>query len=307
MLVLGMNPPNPGPITVFACSNDAFAKLGDELLGCLVKPENVLVLQEIFSYHIKHGQVLAGELTNGQMITMANGKDININILDGGVVINKNSAVVMSNVLANNGVIHAIDTVLIPPGLDVAGFLAECVATDPPVPALDLATTAATLGFTTLVTALEAANMLVLGMNPPNPGPITVFACSNDAFAKLGDELLGCLVKPENVLVLQEIFSYHYTYGQVLAGELTNDQMITMANGKDININILAGGVVINENSAVVMSNVLANNGVIHAIDNVLIPPGLDVAGFLAECVATDPPVPEPNPTARPTSRPIPK
>ena len=49
---------------------------------------------------------------------------------------------------------------------------------DPPVPALDLATTAATLGFTTLVTALEAANMLVLGMNPPNPGPITVFACS---------------------------------------------------------------------------------------------------------------------------------
>ena len=94
------------------------------------------------------------------------------------------------------------------------------------------------------------------------------------------------MVKPENVLVLQEIFSYHYTYGQVLAGELTNGQMITMANGKDININILAGGVVINENSAVVMSNVLANNGVIHAIDKVLIPPGLDVAGFLAECVA---------------------
>ena len=122
----------------------------------------------------------------------------------------------------------------------------------------------------------------------------------------MGDELLGCLVKPENVLVLQEIFSYHIKHGQVLAGELTNGQMITMANGKDININILDGGVVINENSAVVMSNVLANNGVIHAIDNVLIPPGLDVAGFLAECVATDPPVPEPNPTARPTSRPIP-
>merc|ERR1712161_18111 len=158
------------------------------------------------------------------------------------------------------------------------------------------------------------AKMDVLLSDPPNPGPLTVFAPSNDAFAKLGDELLGCLVQPENVLVLQEILSYHYTYGKVLAGDLTNDQMIPMANGKDIKITILPGGVLINEYVAVEVPNVPASNGVIHAIDNVLVPPGLDVTALREACLATDPPVlapitpltpaPQPEPTpSRPPKR----
>ena len=111
----------------------------------------------------------------------------------------------------------------------------------------------------------------------------------NAAFDSLGPELLGCLLQPENVLVLQEILLYHVTNGKVLAGELTNDQMITMANGKDIKITIIPGDVFINENSAVEVTDVPATNGVIHAIDNVLVPPGLDVAGFLTKCLAIRP------------------
>merc|ERR1712161_125067 len=117
-------------------------------------------------------------------------------------------------------------------------------------PTMDIPTTALAAGFTTLVVAVQAAKMDVLLSDPPNPGPLTVFAPSNAAFDALGPELIGCLLQPENVLVLQEILSYHYTYGKVLAGDLSNDQKITMANGKDIVVTIFPGGVLINNNPA---------------------------------------------------------
>jgi len=303
-----------GPYTVFAPSNAAFDSLGDELLGCLLQTENVLVLQEILSYHYTYGKVLAGDLTNEQYITMANGREIKIKYTLGCcVVINdKDSSSVGLDVPATNGVIHAIDNVLVPPGLDVPGFLETCQATDPPVvapttpaPTDDIPTTANNLGFTTLVTALQAADFEML---LSDSGPYTVFAPSNAAFDSLGDELLGCLLQPkiENFLVLQDILLYHVANGKFLAGELTNDQSIRMANEKDIKITIIPGGVFINENSAVEMTDVLATNGVIHAIDKVLVPPGLDVPGFLTKCLATDPPVPAPTTPLTPAPQPEP-
>merc|ERR1712238_432260 len=164
------DPPNSGPFTVFAPSNAAFDSLGDELLGCLLQTENVLVLQEILSYHYTYGKVLAGDLTNEQYITMANGREIKIKYTLGCcVVINdKDSSSVGLDVPATNGVIHAIDNVLIPPGFSAPEFLEACLATDPPVaapttpapttpaPTDNIPTTANNLGFTTLVTALQA-------------------------------------------------------------------------------------------------------------------------------------------------------
>merc|ERR1711935_1006305 len=162
-----------------------------------------------------------------------------------------------------------------------------------------------------LVDALQAAHLAVLLADPPNPGPLTVFAPSNAAFAKLGDDLLICLSQPEYVLVLQDILNYHYTYGKVLAGDLSNGQVITMANGKDITINIDDSLVYINECPDfptgcpfVQITDVMATNGVIHAINNVLIPPDVDVVGFLDMCLATDPPEPTPAPQPEPTPEP---
>jgi len=178
------------------------------------------------------------------------------------------------------------------------------------LPTEDIPTTAQTLGFTMLVAALQAVNMALLFAYPPNPGPLTVFAPSNAAFDLLGDELLECLLLPKYVLVLQDILSYHYAYGKVLAGDLTNDQVITMANGKDIQIKIIPGGGVVikykddmDATTPVSLADVMATNGVIHAIDNVLIPPGLDVEGLLEECMATDPPEPTPSPTTKSSKR----
>ena len=132
----------------------------------------------------------------------------------------------------------------------------------------------------------------------------------NDAFAKLGDDLLGCLLQPEYVLVLQYILNYHYTYGKVLAGDLSSGQVITMANGKDIMVTTEAGyifdNIYINDDSLVVAADVMATNGVIHAIDEVLIPPDVDVNGFLNMCLATDPPVPAPVKPATPAPQPEP-
>merc|ERR1712161_150320 len=177
------------------------------------------------------------------------------------------------------------------------------------LPTEDIPTTANSKGFTTLVAALQAANLDVLLADPPNPGPLTVFAPSNEAFAKLGDDLLECLSKPEYVLVLQDILNYHYTYGKVLADELSTGQVITMANGKDITVSIGRDVVFINEDSKVIAPDVMATNGVIHAIDTVLVPPDVDVAGFLDMCLATDPPVPAPTtpPTPAPQPEPTPE
>mmetsp|Transcript_47839 Transcript_47839/g.54186 ORF Transcript_47839/g.54186 Transcript_47839/m.54186 type:complete len:963 (-) Transcript_47839:112-3000(-) len=182
------------------------------------------------------------------------------------------------------------------------------------LPTMDIPTTATTLGFTDLVAALQAAHLAVLLADPPNPGPLTVFAPSNAAFAKLGDDLLICLSQPEYVLVLQDILNYHYTYGKVLAGDLSNGQVITMANGKDITINIDDSLVYINECPDfptgcpfVQITDVMATNGVIHAINNVLIPPDVDMVGFLDMCLATDPPEPTPAPQPEPTPAPTPE
>jgi len=172
------------------------------------------------------------------------------------------------------------------------------------LPTMDIPTTADALGFTTLVAALQAANSVVLLAYPPNPGPLTVFAPSNDAFAKLGDDMIGCLLQPEYVLFLQDILNYHYTYGKVLAADLSQGQIITMANGKDIAVTISGGSVFINENSRVEVADVMATNGVIHAIDNVLIPPGFDPTAFLDTCLAQEPtPVPTPEPTRSSSSK----
>merc|ERR1712238_232459 len=173
------------------------------------------------------------------------------------------------------------------------GFSSLVCTIDPTI--VDIPNKAEELGFNTLVAALTAADLVGLLSNPPNEGPFTVFAPSNEAFAKLGPELLGCLQQPKNYPVLREILLYHVANGKVLEEfGVTDGQSITMANGEDITFNFISDVVFINEKSAVEVKDDTATNGVIYGIDTVLVPPGLDVPGFLETCQATDPPVPAP-------------
>jgi len=170
-----------------------------------------------------------------------------------------------------------------------------------PTPSADIMTKAEEFGFTTLIAALNAAALTHVLTYPPAPGPLTVFAPSNEAFVLLGDELLSCLLKSEYVLVLQNILAYHITYGTVLAEDLQQDHVIMMSNGQDISVEIDGGSVVINGNSKVEVADVMARNGVIHAIDRVLAPPNMDFEAFLEMCLAT--PTLEPTPVPTPRSK----
>merc|ERR1711865_754076 len=124
---------------------------------------------------------------------------------------------------------------------------------------LDIPGTASEYGFTTLVTALTAAN-LVQALSSPY-GPFTVFAPTNTAFDVLGQELLGCLLLPANQVVLQDVLLYHVANGEYLAQQLVNNQVIEMTNTDSILINVVEGTVVVNDNADVVQPNVFASTG----------------------------------------------
>jgi uncharacterized surface protein with fasciclin (FAS1) repeats len=120
----------------------------------------------------------------------------------------------------------------------------------------------------TLVTAVETAG-LVDALN--GPGPFTVFAPTNDAFAKLDPSLLQKLLTSD-VATLKQILLYHVAAGEVTSSQLENGQQITTLQGEKVLITIECNGVFIN-NAMVVIKDIQACNGVIHVIDAVLIPP----------------------------------
>jgi uncharacterized surface protein with fasciclin (FAS1) repeats len=110
-----------GPFTVFAPTDDAFAALPEGLLEALLLPENVGVLQAILTYHVVSGTVLAADVTTGDVPTVE-GSSIAVDT-SMGVVLNGTSNVTATDILASNGVIHVIDAVLLPPGVNPADLL----------------------------------------------------------------------------------------------------------------------------------------------------------------------------------------
>jgi transforming growth factor-beta-induced protein len=188
--------------------------------------------------------------------------------------------VVATDVMASNGVIHVIDAVLLPPGVDPAALLAgEEEAADTTMAAEEpgdiVAVASSTEGFSTLVAAVEAAGLVE---TLQGPGPFTVFAPTDDAFAALPAGVLDALLLPENQAVLTQILTYHVLAGEVLAADVTAGEVETVQ-GDPITITT-DGGVMVND-ANVVATDVMASNGVIHVIDAVLLPPGVDPAALL--------------------------
>lgn len=109
-----------GPFTVFAPTNDAFAALPAGVLDALLLPENKETLTKILTYHVVSGKVMAADVTDGDVATVE-GSTIKLSTMNG-VMVN-GATVVTADVEATNGVIHAIDAVILPPGVDVAALL----------------------------------------------------------------------------------------------------------------------------------------------------------------------------------------
>jgi transforming growth factor-beta-induced protein len=172
--------------------------------------------------------------------------------LDAGKVKVNDATVIVANVLATNGIIHALDTVLLPP---------------------DIVQTAVADGrFKTLVTALKAAD-LVAALE--GPGPFTVFAPTDDAFAKLPPGTIADLLKPENKPKLIRILTYHVVGGRALSAAdliaMNPPFRLEMLNGLSTRITLDGNNLRIND-ATVIVANVITSNGIIHAIDTVLLP-----------------------------------
>ena len=228
----------PGPLTVFAPTDQAFAAA----LSALGKTLDQLTaddLKPILTYHVVGAAVKSTELKAGP-VKMLSGISAFVG-LTGGAKLN-GANIVTADIEASNGVIHVIDKVILPPNLVEAATLAG--------------------EFTTLIGAVSAAG---LAETLAKPGAnLTVFAPPNAAFAMLAAVPSGDALK--NVLL------YHVVSGRVLSTELKAGQVPTLLTGKSVNVQ-LGSGVRINT-ANVVVADVVTTNGVIHVIDGVLIPPG---------------------------------
>jgi transforming growth factor-beta-induced protein len=258
----------PGPFTVFAPTNAAFAALDQDDLNNIIG--NPVALRALLQYHVVGAELFADDLFNGDVQTLLSGQTILINT-DGGVTINETSNVTQADIDASNGVIHIIDEVLFPDEF-YSQTIAQIAAGDD--------------RFTTLVAALskpELADLLAAANNPS--ADLTVFAPTNDAFdatlAVLGKESIDDI--PVNLLY--EIVSYHILPQAVLSNQLVDGvEEQTLLEGETVLVD-LSDGVKIND-SNVIIPDVRAINGVIHALDGVLLPSYVqDALGTIAEVV----------------------
>ncbi len=241
-----------GPLTVFAPTDDAFALLPEGTVESLLQEENKQQLTDILLYHVVEGKVMAADVVGLTSAPSLLGKDLVVKVDMGNVYINE-AKVIITDIEASNGVIHVIDAVLLPPA-DM----------------MDIVDTAVADGrFTTLAAALTKAGLVE---TLKGEGPFTVFAPTDDAFAKLTDGTIDTLLLDENKQQLTDILLYHVVSGKVMAADVVNLTSADTVLGSPISIKVMDGKVYINETIQVIITDVEASNGVIHVIDAVLIP-----------------------------------
>ncbi|MEI2785768.1 MAG: fasciclin domain-containing protein [Candidatus Nanopelagicales bacterium] len=131
--------------------------------------------------------------------------------------------------------------------------------------------------FSTLVAAVQAAG---LAETLSGSGPYTVFAPTNEAFDDLPAGLVDALLLPENKEVLTQILTYHVVEGEVMSADVQPGKVPTVE-GSDLTIRVQSDGDVKVNRADVEAVDVVASNGVIHVIDEVLVPPNVDVASLL--------------------------
>jgi len=211
-------------------------------------------LQKLLTYHVVSGAaVLAKDLKNNEAIKTVEGENVVAHVSSAGIKIN-DAAVTTADVVAFNGVVHLVDTVLMPPDMPTKSIVDLAVATP------DLST---------LVTALKAGGLV---STLQGAGPFTVFAPTNEAFAKLPTLYRQLLLDPKNVKELQKLLTYHVVSGAaVLAKDLKNNEAIKTVEGENVVAHVSSAGIKIND-AAVTTADVVAFNGVVHVIDSVLMP-----------------------------------
>ena len=241
-----------GPFTVFAPTDDAFAALAEALNA---SAEDLLALPEladILLYHVVGAQVLSTDLADGATATTLLGEDVTVTINDDGIFIN-DAQVTVADIVTDNGVVHVIDAVLLVPE---------------PYTVVDVIVNS------DVHNILEAAVIEAdLAGALSGEGPFTVFAPTDDAFAALAEALNATA---EDLLALPEladILLYHVVGAQVLSTDLADGATATTLLGEDVEVSIECDGSIFINDAQVTVADIVTDNGVVHVIDAVLLPP----------------------------------
>ncbi|MDX2192053.1 MAG: fasciclin domain-containing protein [Gemmatimonadales bacterium] len=239
-----------GPFTVLAPTDDAFRRLPGGTVEKLLRPENREQLRTILKYHVLDGRVPAAQVRQLRAAGTLAGQRVRIGEQGGRLTVN-DAVVLTADVAARNGIIHVIDQVLLPQEQNVVG-VAKAQGM-----------------FGTLLAAAEAAG---LGNVLAATSPITLFAPTDDAFRRLPAGTVESLLKPENREKLAAILSYHVVAGKVYADQALQARTAKTAQGQPVMVRVVDGGLRVNQ-SRIIAADVEAANGVIHVIDQVLLPP----------------------------------
>lgn len=250
-------------LTVFAPTNAAFEKIS-EVIPDLTNED----LEQIVTYHLIAGTVLSSDLNAQQDVEMVQGEVSLIQASAAGVLINGFANVVEADIEADNGVIHAIDEVLLPTEFRVALQGPSLVEVAEQSGNFEtLVGLAEDTGFTTTLQFL---------------GPYTAFAPTDEAFENLFAVVDPATLTPEQIGF---ILSYHVLTGEILSSDLAAEQSVPTAGEEPIYITSGDDGVVVNGTSNVTTADVTEpTNGVIHIVDQVLLPNAFNtVAGVVSK------------------------
>ena len=236
-----------GPFTLFAPTDAAFLALPSGTITALLN--DLPLLTDILKHHVLGDSVMSGMLSNNQIVTTLLGTDVTVTINSMGVFID-NAMVTVADIIADNGVVHVIDAVLIP--------------ASPVTTVYDVVANSS--NHTTLKAAIDACG---LDGYLSGAGPFTLFAPTDAAFNALPAGTVTALLN--DLPQLTDILKHHAVGATVLSGSLTNNQIVTTLLGTDVTVTINSMGVFI-DNAMVTVADIVADNGVVHVIDAVLIP-----------------------------------
>jgi len=246
---------NKGPFTVFAPTDEAFKHLPPEVVRNL--EQNKTHLTDLLLYHVANGKIMSSQIKNELLEPSLFGENkLRFNIYDGGKLVTVEGAPVAEvDKEASNGVIHTLHKVIFPVP---RGSIVDLVSHEREV--------------STLLKAVEAANLT----SALAGGPFTLFAPTNNAFAKISQEELNKLLA--NKTALTEVLTYHVVNSTQYAEGLTDGEKLPALNGHELYIRKEGaprpGGPhrVEVDNARVERADISCTNGVIHFIDAVLIP-----------------------------------
>jgi len=261
-----------GFFTVFAPTNEAFAKIDTKALYMLLA--NKTELDKVLEYHVLAGGVSFGNVSCLQTklnwtttFSTLEGENVKASGT-GGVIKVDNAKVLTADVWASNGIVHVIDTVLMPPSMSPLPLKADIV---------QVAERNADLS--TLVAALTAGKLVA---TLEGKGPFTVFAPTNKAFAKIPKATLTQLLG--NQKLIDQLLEYHVLGGDFSMRDLMSAKLISTLEKEPVAVRSMGGKIMVN-NANVVTADVGATNGVVHVVDKVLVPPDFPLSPYPEDVV----------------------